>query len=118
VHGIFFQTIMKSCQMNCQITNNIDKILLKFCNISLIKQFTLTMDPIPIGLLKLILTKFKSGGPRPMRPPPRFRHLCPYLEDFPEDREFEQLSSSIGWRVMVLQSSAKKWHTRDLKLKG
>jgi len=26
-------------------------------------------------------------------------------------RGFEQLSFSIGWQVMVVQSSAKKWYT-------
>ena len=28
---------------------------------------------------------------------------------------FEQLSNSIGWRVMVVQNSAKKWRTQDWK---
>jgi len=46
------------------ITNNIDKILQKFCNMFFIKRFTLTMDPILIALLKLLRqnSTFKSGG--------------------------------------------------------
>ena len=37
------------------------------------------------------------------------------LEDFRNRREFEQLSISMGWRVVMLQNSAKNWRTRDLK---
>jgi len=95
VHGVFCQTIMKSCQIHYQfyIRNNIDKILPKFCNIFFIKQFTLTLNSILIVLLKLTIfrknSKFKSGvqappqkkvaGPRFMRPS-WFRHLYAYVE--------------------------------------
>ena len=41
VHVVFFQTSTKSCH----IANNIDEVLQKFCNIVLIKRFTLTMNP-------------------------------------------------------------------------
>jgi len=40
------------------ITNNVDKILPKFCNMFFIKRFTLIMDPILIVLLKIIYAKF------------------------------------------------------------
>jgi len=30
-------------------------------------------------------------------------------------RGFEQLSNSIGWQVMIVQSSAKNWYTWDYK---
>ena len=71
-----WRTITKSCQIHCQVTNNILKIaLLKFCNIFHIEQFTLALDLILILFRQN--SKFKSGGPRPMRPP-LFRHLCLY----------------------------------------
>ena len=47
--------------------------------------------------------------------PKRKIFLKSELEDFRIRRGFEQLSSSIGWRVTVLQSSAKKWRLRDSK---
>jgi len=31
-------------------------------------------------------------------------------------RGFEQLSSSTGWQVMVVQSDTKKWLTKDFKV--
>ena len=60
VHGVFCQTITKSYQ----ITDNIDKILPKFCNIFFIKRFTFTMAPIVFMSLNLFRqnSKFKSGG--------------------------------------------------------
>jgi len=50
MHGVFCQTITKSCQ----ITNNVVEILPKFYSIFFIKRFTSTMEPILIVLLKLI----------------------------------------------------------------
>jgi len=50
VHGVFCQTITKSCQ----ITNNILLIILtKYGNIVLIKRFNFTMDPTLNVLLQL-----------------------------------------------------------------
>ena len=68
VHGVFCQTMTKSCQIHCQlqyVKNNIDNILQKFCNVFFIKRFTLILDPILIVLLKLTIFRQKSGGPGP-----------------------------------------------------
>ena len=51
--------ILQRITKSCLITNNIDKILPYLCNIFFITQFNLTMDPIPIVLLKLIYAKFE-----------------------------------------------------------
>jgi len=67
VHGAFCQTIMKSYQIHCQITNNIDKILPKFY-IFFIKRLTSTMDLLLIVLLEPATrqnSKLKSCGVRP-----------------------------------------------------
>jgi len=71
VHGVFCQTITKSYQINCHITNKvrniIEKILPKFCNDFFIKHFTLSLYPILIVLLKLTIFRQKSGGLGPPR---------------------------------------------------
>ena len=51
------------------VRNNIDKILPKFCNVFLIERFTLSLDPVLIVLLKLTISRQKSGGPGPCSPP-------------------------------------------------
>ena len=85
---VFCQTLTKSCQS----TNNIAKILPKFCKISSIKRFILTMDPIIIVLpqvtpAKCEINKFRGQDPRKKWKGqgayfPRFRHLCelPFLD--------------------------------------
>jgi len=64
MYGVFCQTIIKSCQIHCQIAkyiiNNIDKVLPKFCNIFFIKRFTLTLNPILI--VSGVRRKFSWGG--------------------------------------------------------
>jgi len=81
VRGVFCLIFTKSCQIHCQITNNISEILMsKDWQNFFIERFSLSMDPILIVLLRLFRqnSKFKSGGqapsekkwgPRPIRPP-------------------------------------------------
>jgi len=38
VHGVFCQTITESCRNHCQVRNNIDEILPKFCNVFLLND--------------------------------------------------------------------------------
>ena len=67
VRDVFCQTFAKSCQ----ITNNILQIIMQNTGKTLqnffIKGFTLTMDPIPTVLLRLIRqnSKHKKWGARP-----------------------------------------------------
>ena len=54
VRGVFCQIFTKSCQIHCEITNNIAKILKKILHKFSIKRFSLTMNPIPTVLLRCI----------------------------------------------------------------
>ena len=67
------------------------------------------------GQVKMANTPPTSGVP-PREAPPKTKKRFFYF-DYKTcwiRRGFEQLSSSIAWRVIWLQSSAKKWPARDL----
>jgi len=75
----------------------------------------ITLESIALGVQQKLNTPTCDVPPREPRTQNKNTFFDLNMKTFWIRIGFEQLSSSGGWRVIGLQSFAKKWHTRDLK---